>query len=84
MARWVGYKVDHTTTRPRRQISYAPDPLIPVEAQAPSASYASNPYDRGNFVRRLDVSQEDEPAAFFLSVIARAGRQDEPGRMAED
>ncbi len=70
LARWVGYRVHVTESRRRQRDQYLPDPLIPTDVQAPSATYATNPYDRGNFVRRLDVIEEDEPTVFYLSVIA--------------
>jgi endonuclease G len=70
LARWVGYRVNYAGPRRRRPARYSPDLLIPEGAQLASSAYADNPYDRGNLVRRLDVGEEDEDSAFYLSVIA--------------
>ena len=67
---WVGYKLRAQAPRPRRLDRWLPDPLVPAPSQATGQAYLDNPYDKGTLVRRADVSEADEPTAFYFSVCA--------------
>ena len=70
LARWVAYKIANTAPRSRRRDTWVMDPSIAAASQATPDVYRDNPYDRGTFVRRIDLGADDEAAAFFMSVVA--------------
>jgi DNA/RNA endonuclease G (NUC1) len=73
LARWVGYRVQAGAPIKRLRDRFTSDPKIPAEQQADVSGFVRSGYDKGNLVRRADVTAlgpEGISQAFYLSVIA--------------